>query len=59
MPVLGEGVKKVEASSNAISEISAESFRRCSKLETLYLNKNCIERVEKGAFSQTKNLIQL
>lgn len=59
LPVLGENIKKVEASTNAIAKIPAEVFRRCSKLETLTLNKNCIEIIEKGAFSQTKNMILL
>lgn len=59
LPVLGENIKKVEASSNAFTEIPAEVFRRCAKLETLALNKNQIERIEKGAFSQTRSLVLL
>lgn len=59
LPVLGEGMRKVEASSNAFTEIPAEVFRRCAKLETLALNKNQIERIEKGAFSQTRSLVLL
>lgn len=59
LPPLGENVRKVEASGNAFVEIPAEVFRRCAKLETLTLNKNQIERIGKGAFSQTRSLVLL
>ena len=59
LPILGEGLRKVEASSNQISEIVAQSFKLCSKLEVLTLNKNWIERIEKGSFNETKSMIVL
>jgi Leucine-rich repeat (LRR) protein len=52
-------LRKIEASSNMLAEITVASFRLCSKLETLTLNKNGIERIEKGAFSQAKSMIVL
>lgn len=59
LPLLGEGLSKVEASGNLINELTAATFKLCSKLETLTLNKNSIERIEKGSFSQTKSMIVL
>jgi Leucine-rich repeat (LRR) protein len=59
LPLLGEGLRKVEASSNSVSEIRASTFQNCSKLEILTLNKNGVERIEKGSFSQAKSMVVL
>ena len=57
LPLLGPNLKKLEASSNSIGELRVDVFSQCGQLETLTLNKNSIERIERGTFAKTRSLI--